>query len=216
MVVIANVMPRTREGGILHAGATQPNAFTLIEMLITMALILIMFVMLYGKSSRRFQHEQKQACQQNLQNIYVALQLYANDTDGLFPIRKEAKTSEQALSLLLPKYTTVTAPFICPGTKESPLPEGESFEKRRISYSYYMGRRASDSTEPLMSDAQINDEPKIRAKQVFSSDGKKPGNNHHKYGGNIMNCDGNVEMIGTKAPSSLTLTQGVVLLNPKS
>ena len=192
-----------------------PLAFTLVEMLITMALILIMFVMLYGKSSKRFQYEQKQACQANLQNIYVALQIYANDGNGSFPVRKDAKTSEEPLSMLLPKYTTVTAPFICPGTKGSPLPEGESFEKRRISYAYYMGRRSTDATAPLMSDAQVNEQPKIKGQQVFSPDGKKPGNNHHKYGGNIMSCEGNVEMIQTKAPFSLLLTQGVVLLNPR-
>src|SRR6185503_3977358 len=155
MIVVLNVMPRMGRARIL---TRRGCGFTLVEMLIVMALILIMFVMLYGKSSRRFQHEQKQACQQNLQNIYVALQLYANDTDGIFPIRKEAHSSEQALSLLLPRYTTVTEPFICPGTKGSPLPEGESFEKRRISYAYYMGRHATDSAEPLMSDAQVNDQ----------------------------------------------------------
>jgi type II secretory pathway pseudopilin PulG len=186
-----------------------------VELLITMALIIIMFVMLYGKGSRRFQHEQKQACQANLQNIYVALQIYANDANGLFPVRTNAKTSEQALALLIPRYTTVTAPFICPGTKGSPLSEGETFEKKRISYAYYMGRRAGDGTLPLMSDAQVNDQPKIRGQQLFSADGKKPGNNHHKYGGNIMGCDGNVEMSFSKAAVSLVLTQGVVLLNPR-
>jgi type II secretory pathway pseudopilin PulG len=213
MALIAKVVQRPH--GSRFTQGPSLRGFSLVEMLITSALIIIMFVMLYGKSSRRFQHEQKQACQQNLQNIYVALQLYANDTDGLFPVRKEAKTSEQALSLLLPRYTTVTAPFTCPGTKEGGLPEGESFEKRQISYAYYMGRRAADNAEPLLTDAQVNDQAKSRGQQVFSSDGKKPGNNHHKYGGNIMNCDGNVEMIGTKAAGSLSLTQGVVLLNPR-
>ena len=57
MALIANVVQRPRGGHFisrrLHLG------FTLVEMLITMALIIIMFVMLYGKSSRRFQHEQK-------------------------------------------------------------------------------------------------------------------------------------------------------------
>ncbi len=206
----------TRPAGIPHTDvAHRRRAFSLIELLITAALILIMFVMLYGKSSKRFQYEQKQACQGNLHNIYVGLQIYANDsTNALFPFRKGATTSEQPLSLLIPRYTTVTAPFICPGTKGSPLPEGESFEKRAISYAYYMGRRVTDGTEPLLSDAQVNDLPKIRGQQVFSPDGKEPGNNHHKYGGNIMSCDGNVEMISTKAPVSLLLTQGVVLLNP--
>jgi type II secretory pathway pseudopilin PulG len=191
------------------------SAFSLIELLVTMALIIIIFVMLYGKSSRRFQHEQKQACQGNLQNIYISLQLYANDSNGLFPVRKEAKVSEQALSSLIPRYTSVTASFTCPGTKNSSLPEGESFEKRRISYAFYMGRRVIDGSAAVLTDAQVDDQSKVRGQQLFSPDGKKPGNNHHKYGGNIMSCDGNVEMSPPKANVSLVLTQGVVLLNPK-
>lgn len=191
------------------------RAFSLLELLITMALILIMFVMLYGHSSGSHQRRQKQACQQNLQTIYVALQIYGNDHDGLFPARTDAQTAEEPLSLLVPRYTSVTEHFICPGSKDSRLPEGESFEKRKISYAYYMGRRAADAAEVLMSDAQVNTQPKIQGQPVFSTDGKKPGNNHHRYGGNFLFCDGRLEMSGAKAPFSLLLTQGVVLLNPR-
>lgn len=214
MSIVPNMVTAPRRTYRLRTLRHAP-AFSLVELLITMALIIIMFVMLYGKGSKRFQYEQKQACQGNLHNIYVALQIYANDANGLFPIRTNAKTSEQALALLIPRYTTVTAPFVCPGTKGALLPEGESFEKRRINYAYYMGRGAGDPTEPVMTDAQVDDQSKTRGQQLFSRDGKGPGNNHNKYGGNIMTCDGNVEMTSSKAPVSLVLTQGVVLLNPK-
>ena len=191
------------------------RAFSLLELLITTALILIMFVMLYGHSSSTHQRRQKQACQQNLQTIYVALQIYANDEDGSFPAKTNAQTSEEPLSLLVPRYTSVTEHFICPGSKDSRLPEGEPFEKRKISYAYYMGRHASDAAEVLMSDAQVNTQPKIQGQPVFSLDGKKPGNNHHRYGGNFLFCDGRMEMSRAKAPFSLLVTQGVVLLNPR-
>jgi type II secretory pathway pseudopilin PulG len=209
-------MVRSLAGNQCKPRSLSPFAFSLVELLVTMALIIIIFVMLYGRSSRSFQHEQKKLCQENLHNIYVALQLYANDADGRFPATNGAVSSEQALALLLPKYTTETAPFTCPGTKGSPLPEGVSFADRRISYAYYMGRRVSDGAAPLLSDAQVNPRAKVPGELVFSKDGKAPGNNHHKYGGNIMFTDGSVEMIQTKADRSLTLTQGVVLLNPKS
>jgi prepilin-type N-terminal cleavage/methylation domain-containing protein/prepilin-type processing-associated H-X9-DG protein len=198
-----------------RGGGTSPRAFSLIELLITTALILIMFVMLWGRSSSSRQRRDKQTCQQNLQAIHVALQIYANDHDGLFPVATNAQTSEEPLSLLVPRYTSVTAPFICPGSKDSPLPEGEPFAKRKISYAYYMGRRATDTAEVLMSDAQVNTLPKIQGQPVFSTTGQKPGNNHHKYGGNFLFCDGRAEMSSPKAPFSLVLTQGVVLLNPR-
>ena len=38
---------------------------------------------------------------------------------------------------------------------------------------------------------------------------------HHRYGGNLLYCDGRVEKISAIAPFSLLATQGVTLLNPK-
>jgi len=190
-------------------------AFTLVEMLITLALILILFVMMYGFGSRSHQQQQKIVCQKNLTTIHVALEIFANEHDGAFPMRADAATSEAVLAQLVPKYTAATAPFICPGSKDKPIPEGESFENRRISYAYYMGQRLGSSGELLMSDQQVDALPKIKGQRVFSTDGKRPGNNHHRYGGNLLYGDGRVEMISAIAPFSLLATQGVVLLNPK-
>jgi prepilin-type N-terminal cleavage/methylation domain-containing protein len=190
-------------------------AFTLIEMLITLALILILFVMMYGFGSRSHQQQQKLVCQKNLTTIHVALEIFANEHDGAFPVKTGAATSEAALAQLVPKYTAATEPFICPGSKDKPIPEGESFENRRISYAYYMGQRLGSSGELLMSDQQVDALPKIKGQPVFSTNGKRPGNNHHRYGGNLLYCDGRVEKISAIAPFSLLATQGVVLLNPK-
>ncbi len=194
---------------------SRPSAFTLLELLITMALILVMFVMLHGRGSRSQQVRQKEACQKNLRTIYLALQVFANDNDSKFPKQLGAQNSETVLSDLVPKYTIITSPFICPGSKDSALPEGEPFANRKISYAYYMGRRASDSSEALMTDEQVNTLTKLVGQQLFSTNGNKPGNNHHKYGGNILFCDGRAEMSPPVTTIPLVLTQGVVLLNPK-
>ena len=105
--------------------------------------------------------------------------------------------------------------FICPGSKDSPLPSGESFSNRKISYAYYMGRSTNDTAAVLMSDCQINNQPKATSQLVFSSTGKPPGNNHRNAGGNFLFGDGHAEMCPPNAGFSLLLTQGVVLLNPK-
>ena len=190
-------------------------AFTLVEMLITLALMIILFVMMYGFGSRSHQQQQKVVCQKNLTTIHVALEIFAGEHDGAFPIKADATTSEAALALLIPKYTAATAPFICPGSKDKPIPEGESFADRRISYAYYMGQRRTNNDELLMTDQQVDTLPKIKGQPVFSTDGKRPGNNHHRYGGNLLYCDGRVEKISAIAPFSLFATQGVTLLNPK-
>ena len=50
---------------------------------------------------------------------------------------------------------------------------------------------------------------------VFSPDGKPPGNNHHKFGGNFLFADGSVQSSPPRLTFSLAVAPGVVLLNPK-
>ena len=193
--------------------------FSLIELLVTLALMVILTTMMWGFSSAKHQRTQKQLCADNLQKIYLALQIYANDSGGKLPENTNAQTSEAVLDELVPKYSADTSIFICPGGRDSQIPSGESLGKHKISYAYYMGCQLpkNENTTPfvLISDRQVNTEPKRAGEIVFSPDGKPPGNNHHKYGGNFLFSDGSVQASGPQLPFSLAFTQGVVLLNPK-
>lgn len=204
-----------RDGSVGVRNSQAEAGFSLIEMLITLVLLIIMVTMLYGFGSSSHQKQQKKSCQKNLQKIYVALEIFANEHDGLFPMLSGAQTAEGPLSLLVPRYTTDIGPFICPGSKDSPLPSGESFARRRISYAYLMGWRLTNAAAVVMSDRQVNTQPKIKGERIFSGTGKAPGNNHHKYGGNVLFSDGHLEMSGSLAPVPVKWPQGVVLLNPK-
>jgi len=155
-------------------------------------------------------------CQKNLQNIYVALNIYSADNKGAWPVFKGAETSEVPLSLLVPRSTTVTEMFICPGSKDPKLPEAESFAKRRISYAYYMGRAKTDGADALLvSDRQVNAFPKIKRQLIFSDTGKPPGANHSKSGGNLLYCDGQFKAVKPRASRDFLFPTNVVLLNPK-
>jgi prepilin-type N-terminal cleavage/methylation domain-containing protein len=191
------------------------SGFTLIEMLVTLALMSIMAAMLYGFGSRSHQRSQQKLCGDNLQKIYLALQIYANDFQGALPRRTNAVTSEDALDVLTPKYSADTTIFICPGGRDAAIPSGEPLRNHRISYAYFMGRRLEAAQSPLLSDRQINAEPKRAGELVFSPDGKPPGNNHHKFGGNFLLGDGSVEFSPPQLTFSLAGAPGVVLLNPK-
>ena len=192
-----------------------PRAFTLIEMLISMVLMLIMFTMLYGYGSRNYQHEMRKKCEGNLQKVYLALQIFANDHGGKYPEAAAAQTSEEPLDQLVPHYSVDTSIFICPGSKARALPAGESFLKLKISYSYYMGQDSTNTTEPLMSDAQVNTASKNSGDNLFSIAGKPPGNNHYRYGGNVIFVDGHSEFSPTNAAFPLVIKSGIVLLNPR-
>jgi prepilin-type N-terminal cleavage/methylation domain-containing protein len=190
--------------------------FGLLEILIVVALILVLATLYFeGFSSSNYQRRKMAACQDNLQKIFVAMQIYANDSQGKFPATNDARTAEEPLSLLVPRYAADTSIFICPGSKTAPLSAGEPLRQQRISYAYYMGERLTDARAVLMSDQQINTQPKSAGEIVFSETGKPPGNNHYNYGGNFLFNDGSAEPGPVRASFSLAVTQGVVLLNPK-
>lgn len=189
------------------------DGFSLLELLIVIALIAILSAMLYGFNSKSHQRTQMERCADNLQKMYLALQIYANDY-GAFP-KTNAETSEDVLNLLVPKYSADTSIFICPGGRDSQIPSGAPLNSHKISYAYYMGRGTNSTVDALASDRQINTLSKENGSQVFSLDGKPPGNNHSKYGGNFLFTDGSVQPTKPLAEFPLVFSNGVVLLNPK-
>jgi prepilin-type processing-associated H-X9-DG protein len=181
-----------------------------------MVIIFILFTLFISAGSKSAQEKRLAACQGNLQSIYAALSTYSQDNSGALPAIPGAQTSEAPFSLLVPKYTTGTEFFICPGGKDKPLPDAQPFADKKISYAYYLGRKLADgSGAALASDAQVDTAPKTPGQKIFSLDGKKPGNNHKKFGGNFLFCDGSVQYTPAQLTFALPTATNVVLLNPK-
>src|SRR5271168_3467943 len=184
------------------------TGFSLIELLVVVALIAILSAMMYGFASGKHQRTQKQLCADNLQKIYLALQIYANEFKGALPDATNSQTSEEPLNELVPKYTTDTSIFVCPGGRDAEIPSGEPLTRNKISYAYYMGLRLDAAPVVLMSDRQVNTESKRAGEFVFSPDGKPPGNNHHKFGGNFLFNDGSVQPSDARLTFSLAVPPG--------
>ena len=194
------------------------GGFSLLELLITSFLICLLSVSLYGFASAHRQRTAKLQCQDNLQKIYIALQVYAQDQKGGMPESTNAVTSEDPLDALIPRYSADTSIYICPGGRDSSLTPGTSLKLGKISYAYYMGQRLGDNPSAqmlLLSDRQVNTNSKAVGDPVFSATGKTPGNNHHKFGGNFLLGDGSVQPSPPQAAFPLVVTPGVILLNPK-
>ena len=192
------------------------GAFSLIELVVSMAIIMMLYFTMFGPGSKAGQARRKAACAANLAQIQAALSLFAAEHDGTFPLVAGATSSEAPLSELVPRYTTDTSIFICPGSKNSALPGARPFADRRISYAYYMGvKREAPAETPLVSDAQVDTHPKRQGDALFSVNGKAPGNNHRAYGGSVLFLDGHVETGDAIATRDLPIQSGVVLLNPK-
>jgi hypothetical protein len=191
------------------------RAFSLIELVVVLAILIILTTMMSSSLSGTHRKTALAQCRKNLQEIFLTFSIYANDNKGVFPLLQNARTSSEPLSLLVPRSTTETAMFLCPGSGDQPLPEGEPFAQRRISYAYYMGRTTNNSADDaFISDWQVDNLPKPAGRPLFSTDGKKPGNNHQKDGGNLLLGSGAVVVSGPKAARDLPLPSGVTLLNP--
>ncbi len=204
-------MPANAPKTNLHRGA-----FSLIELMLVVLIISILTILSLGKLNGTSRDKIKAQCQKNLQTMYLSLSIYANDNKGAFPVVKAATSSEQPLSILVPKYTTVTEMFICPGSSDRALPEGESFARRRVSYAYYMGITTNDGPDTvIVSDRQVDTLPKRMGQQLFSRDGKKPADNHGKYGGNYITLNGESASSGPTAKRDFLFDTNIVLLNPR-
>jgi prepilin-type processing-associated H-X9-DG protein len=195
--------------------ASPAAAFSMLELLIVVAILLLLTAMYWGFETKGTRNKKQQSCQANLQKVFIALDIYANDYANAFPTVNGATTSETALDLLVPKYTADTTAFICPGSGDEVLQSGKSLASHRISYAYYMGAKRGDSSLPLMSDRQVNTAAKAIGQLVFSPDGKAPGNNHRKDGGNMLFNDGHTEHSPPAAKVSLAPPASVTLLNPR-
>jgi len=192
------------------------RAFSLVELLCVLVILIILATLVDSRMAGSRRRTARELCRKNLQTISLALNFYAGDNHGTFPILQEAATSAAPLSRLVPRGTTETAIFICPGSRDKALPEGESFAQRRISYAYYMGRSTNNSAaQVILSDWQVNNLPKALGQPLFSPDGKKPANNHGKDGGNLLLVSGEVTGSGANAACDLPVPPGVTLLNPQ-
>jgi prepilin-type N-terminal cleavage/methylation domain-containing protein/prepilin-type processing-associated H-X9-DG protein len=205
---MASVVPRSPNQQFSRAG------FSMIELLVTVLIILVLTTLYWSPNSSSRQRTLQNSCQRNLQLVYTAMEVFANDHSGRFPAPAMARTSGEALDPLVPRYSSDTSIFICPGSRDSSLLAGESLRNRKISYAYYLGRTATNSASALMSDKQVDTRPKVTGQLAFSDTGKAPGNNHRKFGGNFLFCDGRVESSPAHVPFALPVEQGETLLNP--
>ena len=190
--------------------------FSLLELLVVAALLIILSATYLSHSSKDFQRSKQVECANQLQFIHSSLQMYATDHGGQYPKTNSATTSEQPLSLLIPTATTRTELFICPGTRDSTLPAGRPFASGKISYAYLMGlTNGSDPGQWIMADALYTNAPAKIGSPVYSQDGKGRGRNHAKFGGNVLFLDGHTTRSAPLASFDLPQPPGTQILNPK-
>ena len=163
------------------------KGFTLLESLVVVGIIAVLTAILLPALSTARRNARRHLCFNNLRQIGLAFQMYADDWYQSYPNRKEALysattyTDADKKGTLYSYYIKKDAPetFWCPGTAHSKPTESEiengNGSKIEESYAYvYKLKVGYKDTDPVVSDNSVN---------------------NHKTGVNVFYLDGSIRWV---------------------
>ena len=122
------------------------NAFTLIELLVVIAIIAILAAILFPVFTKARESAKRTACINNLESIYRAIVMYADDHDGCLPMSPEPinwsvsdpwKEQQRGFGWLFP-YSRNAGVFRCMNASDKKMPSGKYITEPEPIYTIYI------------------------------------------------------------------------------
>ncbi len=139
-------------------------AFTLIELLVVISIIALLAGIAAPVYSTVLLNGKMTAAMNKAKQIGIALQVYANDNGGAYPVGKNQydeliNTSNDAFRSLIPTYLDTESVFAVPGSKAGPIADerissaAQILERGENHWAYMAGLNStSKSSAPLVVD----------------------------------------------------------------
>lgn len=109
----------------------RPRGFTLVEMLVVIALIAVLAALLTPVALKMSREAKRSACLGQLRSLGVSLETYLGDHLGVMPTMEMGRTSESeeapVLETILRDYVSTPEAFHCPGDEEHFAATGSSY-----------------------------------------------------------------------------------------
>lgn len=172
-------------------------SFTVIELLVTVAIIAIIAALLMPALLKAREQGQRISCMNGLRNIGNAMIMYAQEWGGFFPPTKNI--GDDDVRVLFPGYIDSLEPFVCPGTHNYVLSVDDLITtapdsmSQGMSYEYQAWIDEASTMRLTLRCHNLSDEV-----IVADSDNSgvnlqlDPTDNHGTWGGNMLYGDGHV------------------------
>ena len=187
---------------LIFAGRWGRRAFTLVELLVVIGIILVLVAILLPALNTAREHSRRSACLSNLHQIGYALTMYANDFRGRYPNANPPNTvnsydpTNQVLTYVANAYLkNGPAVFHCPSDRD-PAPiriETADYSlpnSARVSYDFYAVHWEPEYG-PLL--GKLNGAAPLAWDLGGGSATPDPDQNHGTTGGNVVFADGHGE-----------------------
>ncbi len=207
------------------------RGFTLVELLIVITVLGLLAALLMPALGMAMETANRTACAHNLRQIALALKLYANASDGRFPVEETCGNPQRHLvESLVPAYMREIEMFYCPSAAavepyaqshayggpggDSVIDTPENRERYYISYKYFSVTRR-DTRMPLP--LRLSEYPHLldagspSVRWLMSDWVRKgvPVFPHKERGGwgggrNVLFVDGSVQFVRHRTPRAFT------------